>query len=60
MNIVTKEQAIAIHRFVIEYIREVLTAASPAARVELFDEVEAGYCRYCGTDKLPCHCQNDE
>lgn len=29
---------------------------SPEQRLEVMSD----YCRYCGTDKVPCHCENDD
>lgn len=35
-------------------------AVSDQDRLEIIARVQVGICPYCGTLKLPCHCQNDE
>jgi hypothetical protein len=37
-------------------IKHLLTLCTEEERLEVFGE----YCKWCGTDKLPCHCNNDE
>lgn len=37
----------------IEYL---LGQCTPDERLDLFSD----YCKYCGTDKLPCYCNRDE
>jgi len=41
---------------VFDAVEHMLTQCTPDERLELFED----YCKYCGTDKLPCHCNNDE
>jgi len=33
-----------------------LKHCTPEERITLFGD----YCKYCGTDSLPCHCENDD
>lgn len=41
-------------------IKDSLTKMSDEERLEFFDLVEDGYCRYCGSDDPKCQCWNDE
>jgi hypothetical protein len=49
--------------WLVRCFRQILSRMPPEARVELFDDIEAGYCRACGGDTPPgfrCQCENDE
>jgi len=41
---------------VFDAIEYLLGQCTEDERLDLFSD----YCKYCGTDKLPCHCNNDE
>jgi hypothetical protein len=41
-------------------IREIALGLTPTNRVRMFGLVMRGFCHFCGSDKLPCHCENDE
>lgn len=41
-------------------LRAYVFAASDDARLDIFSEVMAGYCRHCGTNDKNCFCWNDE
>jgi hypothetical protein len=49
---------------VIWMLSQLLSKMKPEERVEVFDALQAGYCRACGADEPPggrlCQCQNDE
>jgi hypothetical protein len=39
-----------------EAVEYLLIYCTSEERISLF----SNYCKGCGTDKLPCHCENDE
>jgi len=39
---------------------QAVQALLPLMTAEERMEVFSDYCRGCGTDELPCHCQNDD
>ena len=39
-----------------EAIEYLLEHCTPDERIDLFSD----YCKWCGTDKLPCYCNRDE
>ena len=41
-------------------LRECLISMKPEKRLRVFEEVMAGFCRYCGIDNPDCQCWNDE
>ena len=45
---------------VVSLVQALFVSMSDSERLEFRDECMDGYCEYCGTDILPCHCGNDE
>lgn len=43
-----------------EKLRRALKELSPESRLRILTMLGEGYCRFCGNDQLPCHCENDE
>jgi len=41
-------------------IRLMLADMGSEQRIEFMEKCMEGYCRYCGTNSLPCHCERDE
>lgn len=41
-------------------LRAYMTIATPEGRLTVWSYLQGGYCRSCGGDRLPCHCENDE
>lgn len=41
-------------------LRRQLAAVDETDRLTIIGRITEGYCPGCGTDQLPCHCQNDE
>jgi hypothetical protein len=44
----------------IETIRLFLRGMTDKERVDIFREIEEGYCTNCGSSESPCYCWNDE
>jgi hypothetical protein len=48
----------------IETLRRGLPDMTPDERAEFFSDVRSeltdGYCEFCGRERLPCYCMNDE
>lgn len=44
----------------LRFVRAKLEGMSNEQRERFFKDVHDDYCTGCGTDNLPCHCQNDE
>ena len=42
------------------YLQEELAISTPDMRLEILRQLSDGYCRSCGTEHLPCYCDNDE
>lgn len=40
--------------------RGIINKMADEERLCFFDAIEDGYCRNCGTNNLPCPCNNDE
>ena len=45
-----------VYTTVFDAIEYLLAQCTEDERLDLFSD----YCKYCGTDKLPCYCNNDE
>ena len=44
----------------LDIIREYQNKLTDDERTDLWYEITKGYCKYCGTDILPCYCWNEE
>jgi hypothetical protein len=45
-----------VYTTVFDAIEYLLSHCTPDERLDLFSD----YCKWCGTDKLPCYCNRDE
>jgi hypothetical protein len=41
-------------------IKNMVAKMTPDERISFFDEITAGYCKYCGIDNPKCPCNRDE
>jgi hypothetical protein len=44
----------------VEGVRIVLPSLSDSERLEVFEQISAGYCKHCGCNNPGCQCWNDE
>jgi len=44
----------------ITYLKSVLPDIPDNNRLLIIQQIQEGYCAYCGSDNPDCHCENDE
>lgn len=50
------KQVNKVFNTIFDAVEHLLTHCTPDERMDLFSD----YCKWCGTDKLPCYCNRDE
>jgi hypothetical protein len=48
-----------LSKLLVNSMRFAFLRFTPAQRLKCIEGVLKGYCHHCGTEGLPCHCEND-
>ena len=65
VELVHKEEDSVLHYKVriedlVNAFRQMQEEMNDEERIEFWDNLQEGYCKYCGSKYLPCYCSNDE